>query len=269
MHTAQAIMPWTTVRAGARRGSFVQLDLGARSALRKIARRELPRRLRKKLAVPSKLGRVGGRALVRDLSSAFAFGRNAPRYAERIWINPLMCGDVVINSGLSRNHSGHVINGDWDLDVAPVSTLIKIRACEQHWRDGVPWGDSGVYDHMLELIDQHGRADGCRTLSDVVERYRRLDVMYQQMRFEGRLRSRTELKQPGFRAMGEVYVHVGRAGKLLFGGGGCHRFAAARVIGLECIPAQLGVVHRTAIHSWPAVAARSNRRPVTCRGQSL
>lgn len=116
---------------------------------------------------------------------------------------------------------------------------------------------------MLDLIRERGSADGCRTLAEVISRYERLDVMFRQVCSEGRLRSRSELQRRGFRASGEIYMHVGRGPQLLFGNGGNHRFAAARIAGLSCIPAQLGVVHPEAIHDWEQVAVRGARRPLT------
>jgi hypothetical protein len=35
----------------------------------------------------------------------------------------------------------------------------------------------------------------------------------------------------------------------IYGGGGMHRFAMAKILNLEIIPAQLGVVHRLVIDS--------------------
>ena len=180
-----------------------------------------------------------------------------------MWINPSAFSDRVLETAPKRHHTGQVVDGDWDRETAPLSTLVKIRACELHWKHGVPWEETGVYEHMMELIAERGSADGCRTFADVVARYDRLDAMFRQVRSEGQLRSRSELQHRGFRAVGEVYVHVGRGPRLLFGNGGCHRLAAARAAGLECIPAQLGVVHPEALNDWAKAVVRSTRRPAT------
>lgn len=52
------------------------------------------------------------------------------------------------------------------------------------------------------------------------------------------------------RESGGVYVHINRNGEAIFGGGGIHRFAIARILSLDTIPAQLGVVHEEALKLW-------------------
>lgn len=229
--------------------------------LRSVARQVLPQPVRARVGAAVGLSRVGVGATRLDLANRRAFGPRAPRYAERIWLDPLACNFAVAPGAVGRAHTGQVIDNDWDLQAHPVTSSVKVKAAELHWRDGVPWEETGVYEHMLELIEERGKADGCRTLEDVIARYKRLDVMFEQMVSEGRLRSRPELQKRGFRAKGEVYIHVGRGPQLLFGGGGCHRFAAARIAGLRSIPAQLGVVHAGALADWETVVVRSARRP--------
>lgn len=214
----------------------------------------------RRLSTAYSLAQVATAAVILDLSNRRAYGRGAPRYAERVWIDPMKCHRLV-TKGMSREFSGHVVAGDWDLPTEPLSSLVKFRACEQHWTNGVPWEETGVYEHMMALISEHGEADGCRTLPDVVARYSRLDRMWQQVLVEGQLRSRVELHQRGFRALGEIYLHVDRNGRILFGGGGCHRLAAAQLARLKWVPAQLGVVHAQSLEEWTKCLTRSSRRP--------
>ena len=56
-------------------------------------------------------------------------------------------------------------------------------------------------------------------------------------------------EQGGYREMDGIFVHVGRSGDIIFGGGGAHRLAIAQGLKLERVPAQLGVVHREALMS--------------------
>lgn len=232
---------------------------------REVARRTLPDPIRKRLGTAYTVARWGSIAVRRDLSNLRVHGRTGPRYAERVWINPLAVGTFVVDRNVNRAQTGQVVDGDWDRRTAPLSEQVKIRACELHWKDGVPWEETGVYEHMMEIIKERGSADSCRTMADVVARYERLDVMFQQICAEGQLRSRDELQRRGFRARGEIYIHIGRGPQLLFGGGGCHRFAAAQIAGLECIPAQLGAVHPHTLDNWTNVAMRSASRPAKCK----
>ena len=121
-----------------------------------------------------------------------------------------------------------------------------MAAARLRWEGGASWEETEAYDQMLRLITQTGKSvDGCRSLDEVVRRYERLDAVFEQVREDRRLRSRSELPLPdrGFREVGGVYVHLGRSGQPIFGGGGFHRLAIARVLELPEIPAQLGVVH--------------------------
>ena len=64
---------------------------------------------------------------------------------------------------IDRAASGRVLAGDWDLDTRKVRALTKVRLAISHWRDGVPWDDTGVYEYMLRRIRRYGKADGCTT----------------------------------------------------------------------------------------------------------
>jgi hypothetical protein len=67
------------------------------------------------------------------------------------------------------------------------------------------------------------------------------------------MKTRKELYSEVFREMGGVYIHIDRNSKVLFGGGGFHRLAIAKILKLNTIPTQLGVVHKKAINSWKQV----------------
>ncbi len=81
-------------------------------------------------------------------------------------------------------------------------------------------------------------------------RYQALDELFELVASERRLRRQVELNSRSFRELNGVYVHIGRNAEVLFAGGGFHRLAIARVLGLETIPAQLGVVHEEALETW-------------------
>lgn len=194
-----------------------------------------------------------------DLLNWRLYGRQAPKFAELVWIKPSDCAESVLNLG--RHETGRVLDGEWDRNRQPLSANLKFRACESRWVYGLPWSETGVYEYMMDQISKRGLTDGCLTLSDVVARYERLDRIYEQVASEGRLLSSRELGRRGFRGQGEIYVHVGRGPSLLFGLGGIHRFALSRILGLDCIPVQVGVVHRDAVADWQCLVSRTARRP--------
>lgn len=143
------------------------------------------------------------RALAVDVKNVLLYGWHAPRYAQRVWIDPLACYEALVCYGMGRKETGSVRGGEWDEATVPLSGLPKISACERHWIDGVSWADSGIYDYMYSLVAATGRADGCEGLDDIRVRYKRVDEMFEQVRRERVLKSRRELGQENFRAWGK------------------------------------------------------------------
>lgn len=84
-------------------------------------------------------------------------------------------------------------------------------------------------------------------MDDIIARYQRVDTLFQQVKEERVLRSRKEVKKNAFREQGGIIIHIGPGGKLFFGQGGHHRFAIAKILNIEYIPAQIGCVHVSAI----------------------
>ena len=192
----------------------------------------------------------------RDAANIIQHGFSAPRYAERIWINPsqvkfLLRGKDIVDDGKNRNRelSGFVFHGKWPhKKVILVEEGKKISCCLSHWVDGVPWEETGIFEHMLYLIKERGTHDGCTNLADIKERYQKLDKIFEETKKLGRLKTRKELKKNSFREEGGIYIHIGPQGKPYFGQGGHHRFSIAKVLNIP-FPAQVGIVHVDAISS--------------------
>jgi hypothetical protein len=100
------------------------------------------------------------------------------------------------------------------------------------------WKECGAYKYMHEMIKKGIALDGCYNEYDVEKRYERLSDLILHLKNGGAFYNSTY-----FREIGGVFVHIGRNGEIIFGGGGCHRLAIAQKLGLKNIPAQIGVVH--------------------------
>lgn len=190
------------------------------------------------------------REWVRGVTNRVRFGKGAPRPNERLWIDPASVEHAL--DGLPVR-SGYVI-GRWPpVDPVPFENHVHVRFALAHWRDGVPWEETGAYDYMLERIRIRGQQDGCRDLSDVKRRYQRLDELFETARREGRLRTRTELDSAARGEDGGILIHIGPGGEAAIGDGGKHRLAIARLLELPIVPARIGYVHRDALPILPVL----------------
>lgn len=188
------------------------------------------------------------RSVVRDGRNLLRYGKRAPRWCQRIWVDPQACASFVTSHG--RSFTGQVLGGDWDRSRFPLTEHHKIGACFAHWNDGIPWEATGIFDWFADRLAGGASFDGCRTMEDVKLRYERLDIIFDQIKRDRRLRPIGEVEYDGFREHGGVYIHVGHDNAPVFGNGGCHRLAMSVVLQLSAIPAQLGIVHEHSLPVW-------------------
>lgn len=195
-----------------------------------------------------------------DIRNIFKYGFESPRYAERIWVNPktitraLTIESVTKLTGLEhhRKASGRVVEKNWPSEasgsIISIYDLPEVKFCVDHWVKNVSWENTGAYNHMINVIKQTGSSfNGCFTKDDILNRYKNLDYAFDEVKKEKRLKPAKEVRPNNFREKGGVYVHVGPEGELFFGGGGRHRFTMSIILGLDKIPAQIGIVHKSAI----------------------
>ena len=187
--------------------------------------------------------------IAREWWNFVRFGPDAPRPLERLWIDPQ---EVSLASAWFRAKSGRVRHTWPPAEVMPFEEHPHIRFAVAHWRDGVPWEDTGAYDYMMDRIQARGRQDDCRTLADVVRRFDRLDQLFETVKAEGRLKTREEICRRPFREAGGILIHLGPNGELVIGDAGKHRLMIAKLARLSKIPVLIGEVHIAAL---PKLAA--------------
>ncbi|WP_240705104.1 hypothetical protein [Pacificoceanicola onchidii] len=189
--------------------------------------------------------------VLRDFWYALRYGADAPRSDSAIFVDASAVNFTLARTTypkrFRRHYSGSVLPGDWDLDRIDVEQNMKLVSCRMRWEQGAEWGDTPVFKRLSEEIAAGGRPDDCDTIEALTARYAALDELYRETRQRGRLLTKAELPDGFRREHGGILVHVGRDGTCLRGGGGAHRFAIARILGLKDTPAQLGVVHPDAL----------------------
>jgi hypothetical protein len=189
------------------------------------------------------------RVVCSDVVNVTKYGLMAPLYAERIWIDPLQCKFRIKGY---PGESGSVIESTWPPHKENEITLLEehklFEYCVEHWVNGVPWHNVGVYENMEKLIFERGTLDGCKNIDDIVNRYRKLDEVFEEVRKDNRIKTRKELNSKNFREEGGIRINIGPLGELVFGPGGQHRLYIAIILGLRLIPSMLGCVHVDSIN---------------------
>lgn len=186
----------------------------------------------------------------RDIYNRLKYGSEAPICCEKISIAPSAVTHHVVGGNISRSDSGSVLGGDWDLSLREIEKSPKYRICHQRFVNGKTWKEAGAYRLMMDLIKKKPGVDGCRTIDDIKKRYEHVDILYHRIAEEKKMMSRSEMHPGNFRESNGVYVHIDRTGQIVFGNGGWHRLAIAKILRLELIPAQIGVVHENAVAFW-------------------
>lgn len=129
-----------------------------------------------------------------------------------------------------------VTSGDQDLFSKTRSLMhsTKISACVMRWVDGRSWSETGIIDSSLAYIQKSGKPlDGCHTREDLVQRYGRLDQIFDEISKSGTIYS-----QP----YDDAIIHINSDGSLLFGGGAHHRTAMAWILDI-LLPVRPMLVH--------------------------
>jgi len=125
---------------------------------------------------------------------------------------------------------GLIADGEWDKKASPVTDMKKYNAVEQHFYNGISWEDTGIIDYLYNRIaEQERELDGCRTRDDVVERYKHIDNVYEDIRKNG-------YNETKHSSHNYVAVHIGRDGELIFAGSGYHRLAICKIANIKKIP---------------------------------
>ena len=192
-----------------------------------------------------------------DVKNLIIFGKDSPLHARRVFIRP---GDVAFYTKNRIKGRNCIKSGDWDLAVAPISANLKLEIVRRKIIHNISWEEAGAYEHMQQLMNECGGvADECRSISDIIERYNKLDRLIASLRIDAsNYKTRVQLGKSFLREKGGILIHINRDGEPVFGGGGHHRFGICRYLEIPLVPAQLGHVHDSAVKSgvWRMISER-------------
>jgi len=140
---------------------------------------------------------------------------------------------------------GEIYDGEWDRETLDLTQLPKYVGMKEHFTQGIPWKETTLFNYYRFLLDKGIRVDGCKSESELLNRYKRIEKMCDEIRLEG-YKSREEVcdVQTTRCLMDEVTISIGREGQLIFGdGGGWHRLSAAKIFDIDSIPVRVLVRH--------------------------
>lgn len=194
-----------------------------------------------------------GAAIFRDHANRLSYGGKAPKVAETIWVRPSDVDRYVcaMPNGLHRrNASGRVIDFEaLKIKFQSLSNSRQIRACYQRWCNNIPWDETDEFAAILRSISLRGRSVRCRNEGELRARYRLLDEIFEEVSRTRRLRTRKQLTPFNFRECGGIQIAIDPQGRPVLGNsGGFHRIAIAKILEIDVIPAELGLVDVNALH---------------------
>lgn len=159
-----------------------------------------------------------------------------------------------------------ILPGDWDLLKSKIEDTVKYRAVIQHFRDGVQWEETDLFQIYAQRMSRGDSVRGCKNVLELKRSYERtIDPLYVGLQRHGFLLP----KQRNQKANDLPHVHIARDGEIIFGNGGNHRFAMAKLLGIEQMPC---VVHARHL-GWQNVREKVFERDIESvtrtRGSSL
>lgn len=153
-----------------------------------------------------------------------------------IWVRLDNLRRKVGNAGDLRG----IVPGDWDIErVWPIELSIKFVSIRQHFVDGRPWEETGLFNRYRQRFAKGARKiRGCTNIEQLIEQYYgRVADLFESMKRDGFLLEVEGKPVPLPTAL------ISRRGEVLGGSGGNHRVAMAKIIGLEEIPMEIVCRH--------------------------
>ena len=192
------------------------------------------------------------RAFRRDRENRRKFGPHAPRFAELLWVDPRKIDYCLarLPAGVTpRTASAHVVDFETaGITYTPFSETVQFRSCYQHWLCGVPWEDTDDFINSMRKVTALRLGVSRMTKSMVRERYLALDRLYAEVKQTRLFKTQKQLKPWNFREFGGIQVSIDAFGRLtLVRASGMHRLSIAKILELELIPAQIGLVDVRAV----------------------
>lgn len=160
------------------------------------------------------------------------------------WVSP---GDIVyctLKEFNPHKYDGVVMGGDWDRLEKKFHDLDVFIAFKAHFIDKVEWKDTKFYKNIVYEINEKHFCFGCLNEQDLIERCKRHDKLFKEIKENG-YKTQKDLTKKFVRrkALNEISVNIGRNGDYLFNNG-AHRLSIAKLLNIDKIPIRITVRHK-------------------------
>lgn len=163
--------------------------------------------------------------------------------------------------------AGRVFDGDWDTGNNRITESTIYQSFRAHFEAGVSWDQTAFYEETRSAIEAGSSPWDCGSVADLDERCQELDRLYEQIAEDG-YKTQDELYEAGVettsphrlyrRIWGEIGVHIGRDGEVIFQDGR-NRLTMALLCDLDRVPVVILVRHS----DWQATREHVARGEIT------
>ena len=192
------------------------------------------------------------RAVLRDRENRQRFGPLAPKFAELLWVDPRKIDYCLarLPAGVTPRTASALVVDFRTAGIAykPFSETVQFRSCYQHWCCGVPWEETDDFINSMRKVTALRIGVSRMTKSMARKRYLALDKLYAEAKETRSFKTQKQLKPWNFREFGGIQISIDSSGTVtLVRASGMHRLSIAKILGLELIPAQIGLVDVQAV----------------------
>jgi glycosyltransferase involved in cell wall biosynthesis len=208
--------------------------------------RRLRRRLGPRPLLQPLINRIGLAIWRRELRRRVRAGTASVDAATPITIDPRAIDSQIPRSDLPlpgvavRDVVGWVLDGDWDRAPRPLAEHAVFAGVHQRFGEGREWERTSLYRAAAEGLESGRPLWKFRTPEDLPRLFAKIDHLHATIARDGYC-SQESLGTR--RSWDELLVAIDRDGRIHLVDG-AHRLAIAQVLGLEAVPALVGVRHR-------------------------
>jgi hypothetical protein len=131
------------------------------------------------------------------------------------------------------------LDGDWDKEVVPISSMTLYRGLKQHFVENFGWHETVLSPERVARLEwpeprRYLRYDRLKFDKRAFE----LDQLWESLRTDGNL-SRERTKYSDI-----LNLAIDRAGRAIRASSGLHRLVMSQLLGLERVPCRISIIHK-------------------------